>query len=80
MSDVYCVVLQHEALNAIANDCGLVVDPNHRAITQSEIEYFGGCVARECILTILAQKPEDGSTAIHNQLARALADKFGVSM
>lgn len=76
----YSVNLKNSALDKIADDCGLVVDPHNRHITQVEIEYFGECVVQECILTILAQKPEEGSTAIHNQLAGVLADKFGVVM
>lgn len=76
----YCVTLLNHQLNKVAEDCGLVVDPLNQHITQSEICFFGERVVRECILTIMEQKPNVGDTKIYNDLAKVLWDKFGVTM
>lgn len=76
----YLVRLSNPALNEIADSCGLVVDTLNLPITQKEIEFFAEQVVKECILTVLEQTPEDGSAKVYNDLAKVLAEKFGVSL
>lgn len=74
----YLVRLLNPALNEIADSCGLVVDTLNLPITQKEIEFFAEQVVKECILTILEQRPEEGSTKVYDDLADSLYQKFGI--
>lgn len=79
LAHTYVVALSNYQLNKIADECGLVVDTTNRTITVSEIEFFAESVVRECIQTILEQKPEDGSAKIYDDLAESLYQKFGIT-
>jgi hypothetical protein len=76
----YAVSLVNPEFKKVADDCGLIVDCDNKNITEVEIEYFAEQLVKECILTVLELKPEEGPTKVHNDIANKLAAKFGVLM
>ena len=43
------VKFKNQALAQIADDCGLIIEPNNPAVTDKEIEYFVEQVIAACI-------------------------------
>lgn len=75
----YAVKFKNPHLDKIVQDCGIIVDTHNRVVTQAELEFLAEQIVKECILTILEEKPEVGSTVVHNQLADKLKTKFGIT-
>jgi len=43
------IKLKNRALAQIADDCGLVIEPNNPEVTDKEIEFFAESIVRACI-------------------------------
>lgn len=79
-SSTYVVTMDNQKLNQIAEECGLVVDSNNRQVTAAEIEFFGEQIVKDIMMTILEQKPEEGSTIVYKNLVKLISEKFGVKL
>jgi hypothetical protein len=70
--------MMNEKINAIAEDCGLYIAYENKAVTQKEIEFFAEQIIKECA-RIDSQENNvdhvDGETYNHTIL-----DHFGVKV
>lgn len=63
----YQLILKNPVLNALADECGVIIDTDNREATASEIEFFAEQIVREC-LTIIDEHGSDARKVIVEEL------------